>query len=151
MLLRTTKRKRVTKKARRKRDEECCDAIKIKIMLCILCLLCLWLISLIVALIFLSFFAITFGNESKIRKDALDKIQEVISKEQELVSLGGQAAAAAHSLGTPLSTIKVITQELSKQLKDQKDVSQDIKLLLSQVERCNEILKRLSLNPDEED
>ena len=28
---------------------------------------------------------------------------------------------------------------------------QDIKLLSSQVERCNEILKRLSLNPNEED
>ena len=38
-----------------------------------------------------------------------------------------------------------------KQLKDQKDVSQDIELLASQVERCNEILKRLSLNPDQED
>ena len=78
-------------------------------------------------------------------------MEEIIAKEHEMLSLGGQAAAAAHSLGTPLSTIKVITQELSKQLKDQKDVSQDIKLLLSQVERCNEILKRLSLNPDQED
>ena len=62
-----------------------------------------------------------------------------------------EAAAAAHSLGTPLSTIKIITQELSKQLKDQKDVSQDIELLSSQVERCNQILKRLTLNPIEED
>ena len=65
--------------------------------------------------------------------------------------MGGQAAAAAHSLGTPLSTIKIITQELSKQLKGQKDVIQDIELLSSQVERCNEILKKLSLNPNEED
>tara|TARA_B100001027_G_scaffold122830_1_gene84836 strand:- start:187 stop:864 length:678 start_codon:yes stop_codon:yes gene_type:complete len=68
-----------------------------------------------------------------------------------MLSLGGQAAAAAHSLGTPLSTIKIITQELSKQLKNQKDVMQDIELLSSQVERCNEILKKLSLNPNEED
>ena len=28
-----------------------------------------------------------------------------MAKENELLSLGGQAAAAAHSLGTPLSTI----------------------------------------------
>ena len=61
------------------------------------------------------------------------------------------AAAAAHSLGTPLSTIKIITQELSKQLKGQKDVIQDIELLSSQVKRCDEILKKLSLNPNEED
>ena len=55
-------------------------------------------LSLIVALIFLNYFAITFGKESRLRKEALDKIQEVIAKEHELVSLGGQAAAAAHSL-----------------------------------------------------
>ena len=108
-------------------------------------------LSLIIALLFLNYFAIIFGAESKLRKDALNKMEEIMAKEHEMLSLGGQAAAAAHSLGTPLSTIKVITQELSKQLKDQKDVSQDIKLLLSQVERCNEILKRLSLNPDQED
>ena len=74
-----------------------------------------------------------------------------MAQEHEMLSLGGQAAAAAHSLGTPLSTIKIITQELSKQLKDQKDVIQDIHLLSSQVERCNQILKKLSLNPIQED
>ncbi len=108
-------------------------------------------IALIVALIFLNFFALTFGNESKIRKDALDKIQEVISKEHELVSLGGQAAAAAHSLGTPLSTIKIISQDLYKNFKNNKDLKKDIELLVSQVDRCNEILKKLSLNPEVED
>ena len=108
-------------------------------------------IALIVALLFLSFFAITFGNESKVRKEALDKIQEVISKEHELVSLGGQAAAAAHSLGTPLSTIKIISQDLFEQFKDKKDINKDLELLVSQVDRCNEILKRLTLNPNIED
>ena len=53
----------------------------------------------------MNYFAFIFGQETNLRKDALDKIQEVISKEHELVSLGGQAAAAAHSFGTPLSTI----------------------------------------------
>ena len=74
-----------------------------------------------------------------------------MAKEHEMLSLGGQAAAAAHSLGTPLSTIKIITQELKKQLKNKKDVIQDVELLSSQVERCNEILKKLTLNPIEED
>ena len=108
-------------------------------------------IALIIALIFLSFFALTFGNESKIRKDALDKIQEVISKEHELVSLGGQAAAAAHSLGTPLSTIKIISQDLHNNFKNNIDLKKDLELLISQVDRCNEILKKLSLNPSIED
>ena len=108
-------------------------------------------ISLIIALVFLNYFAIIFGTESRLRKEALTKMEEVMAKEHEMLSLGGQAAAAAHSLGTPLSTIKIITQELSKQLKNNKDVLQDINLLSSQVERCNQILKRLSLNPNEED
>ena len=108
-------------------------------------------IALIIALIFLSFFALTFGNESKVRKDALDKIQEVISKENELVSLGGQAAAAAHSLGTPLSTIKIISQDLYDNFKNNKELKKDVELLLSQVDRCNVILKKLSLNPVVED
>ena len=108
-------------------------------------------IALIVALIFLNYFAITFGKESKVRKDALDKIQEVISKEHELVSLGAQAAAAAHSLGTPLSTIKIISYELFDQLKNNKNFGKDVELLVSQVNRCNEILKKLTLNPTIED
>ena len=108
-------------------------------------------IALVIALIFLNFFALIIGKESRVRKEALDKIQEVISKENELLSLGGQAAAAAHSLGTPLSTIKIISQDLFNQFKDNKDIKKDIELLISQVQRCNEILKKLSLNPTFED
>ena len=108
-------------------------------------------VSLIIALIFLSYFAMTFGAQSRIRKEALAKMEEVMAKEHELLSLGGQAAAAAHSLGTPLSTIKIITQDLLKQFEGKKDILKDIELLSSQVERCNKILKRLSLNPIEED
>ena len=108
-------------------------------------------IALLIALIFLNYFAMTFGTQSRVRKEALAKMEEVMAKEHELLSLGGQAAAAAHSLGTPLSTITIIVHDLAKQLKGQKDVEKDIELLESQVERCNEILKRLTLNPVEED
>ncbi len=108
-------------------------------------------IALIIALVFLNYFAILFGKESRLRKEALNKMEEIMAKEHEMLSLGGQAAAAAHSLGTPLSTIKIITQELKGQLIDRADLAQDIDLLSSQVERCNQILKKLSLNPNEED
>jgi len=108
-------------------------------------------IALIVALIFLNYFAMMFGAQSRLRKEALAKMEEVMAQEHELLSLGGQAAAAAHSLGTPLSTIKIITHDLAKQFKGKKDIEKDIELLSSQVERCNNILKRLSLNPVEED
>ena len=108
-------------------------------------------IALIIALFFLNYFAMTFGTQSRLRKEALSKMEEVMATEHELLSLGGQAAAAAHSLGTPLSTITIIAHDLKKQFKGQKDVEKDIELLASQVDRCNEILKRLTLNPVEED
>ena len=108
-------------------------------------------ISLIIALIFLNYFALTFGKESRIRKEALNKMEEIMSKEHELLSLGGQAAAAAHSLGTPFSTIKIITTDLSKQFKDNVEIKRDVDLLASQIDRCSEILKKLTLNPTIED
>jgi two-component system, sensor histidine kinase RegB len=108
-------------------------------------------ISLIIALIFLNYFALTFGKESRIRKEALNKMEEIMSKEHELLSLGGQAAAAAHSLGTPFSTIKIITSDLLEQFKGNNEVKKDINLLASQIERCGEILKKLTLNPIIED
>ena len=108
-------------------------------------------ISLIIALIFLNYFALTFGIESRLRKEALNKMQEIMSKEHELLSLGGQAAAAAHSLGTPFSTIKIISIDLLEQFKEDKEVKKDIELLVSQIDRCSEILKKLTLNPIIED
>jgi two-component system sensor histidine kinase RegB len=108
-------------------------------------------ISLIIALIFLNYFALAFGKESRIRKEALNKMEEIMSKEHELLSLGGQAAAAAHSLGTPFSTIKIISSDLLEQFKDNTEVKKDIDLLVSQIERCSEILKKLTLNPTIED
>ena len=108
-------------------------------------------ISLIIALIFLDYFALVFGKESRIRKEALNKMEEIMSKEHELLSLGGQAAAAAHSLGTPFSTIKIISSDLLKQFKDSDEIKKDINLLISQIERCGEILKKLTLNPTIED
>ncbi|MSP10449.1 MAG: ActS/PrrB/RegB family redox-sensitive histidine kinase [Pelagibacteraceae bacterium] len=108
-------------------------------------------ISLILALFFLNYFAFLFGKETIVRKEAMSRMENIMAKEHELLSLGGQAAAAAHSLGTPLSTIKIIVKELKDQFKNQNEITKDIDLLSGQVERCNEILKKLSLNPIEED
>ncbi len=108
-------------------------------------------VSLIIVLLFLSYFSISFGTESRIRKEALNKMESIMAKEHELVSLGGQAAAAAHSLGTPLSTIKIILQELNNQFKNEKNIKKDLVLLSSQVDRCIDILKKLSINPSIDD
>ena len=108
-------------------------------------------LSIMIGLIFLVFFGNKFGEESRIRKKAYDKIQEIMAKENELLSLGAQAAAAAHSLGTPLSTILLTAKELQKDLGDNSKFKKDIDLLVSQSNRCGEILKKLSLNPSIDD
>ncbi len=108
-------------------------------------------ISIFIGLIFLSYFGIRFAGETKKRSEALNKLQEVISKEYELESLGGQAAAAAHSLGTPLATISVVAKELKKEIGSDKEISKDIDLLISQTKRCSEILKQISRKQIEED
>ena len=108
-------------------------------------------ISVTIGLIFLVYFGYKFGEESRIRKKAYDKIQELMSKENELLSLGAQAAAAAHSLGTPLSTILLTSNELKKEFGENHKLSKDLDLLISQSNRCREILKKLSLNPNIED
>ena len=109
------------------------------------------LISILIGLIFLSYFGIRFSGEKKKTEEAFKKLQEVIYKEYELESLGGQAAAAAHSLGTPLATISVVAKELKKEIGDNNELSKDIDLLISQSKRCSEILKRISKKQIEED
>ena len=103
-----------------------------------------------IGLIFLCYFGARFGSENRKRREALNKLEIVLAKEHELKSIGVQAAAAAHSLSTPLSTIKLVSRELEKEIKDNK-FSKDIKLLHSQALRCGEILKKLSMAPLKKD
>ena len=74
-----------------------------------------------------------------------------MAKEHELESIGLQAAAAAHSLGTPLSTITVISKELEKEIGNNPKYKKDINLLLSQTKRCSDILRNLSKDQLKED
>jgi len=102
------------------------------------------LVSIIIGLVFLSYFGIRFSGETKKRSVALDKLQQVMAKEYELDSLDGQAAAAAHSLGTPLATISVVAKELKKDIGNKSRYSKDLDLLISQSKRCSDILKKIS-------
>ena len=98
-------------------------------------------LSIVIGLLFLVYFGVKFGEENRIRKRAYDKIQELMAKENELISLGAQSAAAAHSLGTPLSTILLTAKELQKEFGKNYKIKKDLDLLLSQSIRCREILK----------
>ena len=108
-------------------------------------------VSIIIAMLFLTYFGARFGFVSRQKAEALSKLELIIAQEHELESIGHQAAAAAHSLGTPLSTITVVASELKKEISLNAKYSKDVDLLISQAKRCSEILKKISLNQIEED
>ena len=108
-------------------------------------------IAIIIGLIFLCYFGARFGLATRKRTEALNKLELVLAKEHELKSIGVQAAAAAHSLSTPLSTIKLVSKELEKEMVNDEKYSKDIKLLHNQALRCGEILKKLSMSPLKKD
>jgi len=107
--------------------------------------------AVIIGLIFLTYFGARFGMESRKRTEALNKLELILAKEHELESIGVQAAAAAHSLGTPLSTITVVAKELEKEIGNNPKYSKDINLLLTLAKRCGDILKKLSQDALAED
>jgi two-component system, sensor histidine kinase RegB len=78
---------------------------------------------------------------------ALDVTEAVLAREQRLSALGALAAAAAHELGTPLATISIVAKELAREAPTPA-VREDAELLMSQAERCREILRRLTETPD---
>jgi two-component system sensor histidine kinase RegB len=80
---------------------------------------------------------------------ALATTQDVLQREQRMAALGGLAAAAAHELGTPLATIQVVAKELLRASVQDGPAAEDAALILQQAERCREILKRLSQQPEE--
>ena len=108
-------------------------------------------VAVVIGLIFLTYFGFRFGAESRKRTEALNKLELILAKEHELESIGLQAAAAAHSLGTPLSTITVIAKELEKEIGNNSKYKKDINLLISQTKRCSEILRNLSQDQLKED
>ena len=69
-----------------------------------------------VAIVFIGAYAWQVAEEGRQMADALTATELVLAREQHLSQLDGLAAAAAHELGTPLSTIAVVAKELQNAL-----------------------------------
>src|SRR6202023_2087094 len=102
-----------------------------------------WL-SIVVAIGVTSLYAFQVTEEARKLSDALAATELVLTREQHLTQLDGLAAAAAHELGTPLSTIFLISRELEQSVNDKPQLSADIKTLREQAQRCRDILAKIT-------
>ncbi len=100
--------------------------------------------ALSVAAVFVSLYVWSVAEEARRMSNALVEAQVSLAREQRVSALGGLAAAAAHELGSPLATIAVIAKELSREVRPESDLADDVALLLGQSERCRDILASLS-------
>jgi two-component system, sensor histidine kinase RegB len=102
-----------------------------------------WIATLL-ALGFIAVHAWQLAEESRQLADALAATELVLAREQHLSQLDGLAAAAAHELGTPLSTITVIATELERAIEPDSPYMDDISLMREQAQRCRAILAKLT-------
>ncbi len=102
-----------------------------------------WL-SILLAIGFIGVYAWQITEESRQLSDALAATELVLAREQHLSQLDGLAAAAAHELGTPLSTIAVIAKELENAIAADAPHGDDVRLLREQATRCRDILAKLT-------
>jgi two-component system sensor histidine kinase RegB len=106
-------------------------------------LLGVWL-SIVLAIGVTSLYAFQVTEESRKLSDALAATELVLAREQHLTQLDGLAAAAAHELGTPLSTIVLISRELERALAGNGQEAADVKTLREQAQRCRDILAKIT-------
>jgi two-component system, sensor histidine kinase RegB len=107
-------------------------------------------IALALGMAFITVYAWRVAAEARRMSDALAETQMALAREQQVSSLGGLAAAAAHELGTPLSTITLVAREMRREVEDGAALADDMDLLLRETERCREILAELSRDPRRE-
>jgi two-component system sensor histidine kinase RegB len=103
------------------------------------------------SLLFMALYASRLARESRQMSAALAATDMVLAREQKLHALDGLAAAAAHELGTPLSTIVLVAKELEHDPTVSAAIKEDLALLRSQALRCREILTKLTKSPSEQD
>jgi two-component system sensor histidine kinase RegB len=100
--------------------------------------------SIALAIFFISIYAWQISEESRQLINALAATELVLAREQHITQIDGLAAAAAHALGTPLSTISLIARELEREIDPKSPHAEDVKMLREQAQRCRDILAKLN-------
>jgi len=98
--------------------------------------------SLLCAVVFIAAYTNRVAHEARQLADALAATEVALSRHEQLSALDGLAAAAAHELGTPLSTIALAAAEMRSDI-PAGPLAEDLDLIISQSNRCRAILGKL--------
>lgn len=94
----------------------------------------------------IAFFVTRIGQSLRDYDQLMANIREQSLESERVLSLGTLAASAAHELGTPLSTMAVISNELAHELSQHPQQLEQLQMLRSQIMRCKEILSSITRN-----
>jgi two-component system sensor histidine kinase RegB len=103
----------------------------------------LW-VSLLCGVGFIAAYTNRVALEARRLTDALAATELALSRHEQLSALDGLAAAAAHELGTPLSTIALAAKEMRADL-PAGPLVEDVDLIIGQTARCRAILGKLRM------
>lgn len=106
--------------------------------------------AVVMGVIFISVYVSRVAAEARRLSDALTETQFSLTREQKVSALGGLAAATAHELGTPLSTIATVAKEIVLEAPPDTVLAEDAALISREVRRCREILGGLAQRPETE-
>ncbi len=107
--------------------------------------------ALVIGIGLIAAYAGRVAEEARRISNALDATQLALAREQRRVAVGAMAAAAAHELGSPLSSIAVAAREIARALPQDHPLSEDVSALMSQTGRCRDILARLAARTEEDE
>ena len=102
----------------------------------------LW-IALVISAIFMAYYIFWLASKSRKTSEMLGQTRLMLASERQVIALGSLATAAAHKLGSPLTTIRLISDDLISQLKNDSVQEEDVLLLKAEIERCQVILSEL--------
>lgn len=100
-------------------------------------------VSIVCGVVFISAYTNRVAHDARQIADALAATELALSRKEQLSALDGLAAAAAHELGTPLSTIALAAKEMRAEAEPGSDLADDVELIIEQAARCRAILAKL--------
>lgn len=106
--------------------------------------------ALSVSVTFIAFYAWNVARDSRRVRYALQMAQSELAGANQMTAMGALAAAVAHELGTPLGTINLVAKELQNEIESDDPIREDVDLLVSQAERCRQVLADFARKPQAE-